>query len=974
MSSSQNDIARAVICLSDHNAPESLKSSALKFLDQVKNDNDCWSSCMQIIMTSFEDQSSLTSERIQVIFWALESLRVFFREKVSLLIQNQHLQKVQNALFQWISQYGIQLDLPSLLKTKFAVVVATLFKFTYPEHWPQFFSQLFYFLQVGGEKSIDFFLRIMKSIDEEVIEKYINRTTSELDRNQIIKDNMRVSSIKEISQAFHFILGLKHKQLTNDCLEILGNYFDWAPIELFTTNEYINLYFDLIQHEDFKIKMCECYAKMALKGMKHHEEKLGFFQRLKYDKLLMNLNWNSEKDLNFAIAFSLLAKNTAIQILEAWVHFISTDQAKANASFQFQLMLQPVMLKLLSDESEEVSENIVQYFIDYINSLKKLPNYDLKFLKDLFNIIIQKCKYPLDFNFNVEEQNEYDVGFLEYRKELLNLYSTIARNCEHVKEWLSPFLNQAIQKCFEMHWTELEIVLTLFNYTIINRPNESNNTKNNFFPPAFYAIVKSKISSVKSPGVQYAFFDVFWRCSNYVSEYPDLIPTLLEIFVDERGMKNVFPMVKSRARYLFVNFTKVSQKELSASIFLVYEHVKDLMKIELITKPIDPQSTLTKEKYNLYEAIGSLLANQNAQPQQVETVLKNIFNPIIESISEILNKELYKNDTIEIPAFQNFISENIGAITYLSKNFPSDGKNPFICNALSFVFSILQQVIIKLPNSDIVRVQIAPFIRTTCNIISLQQIISDVFPLMKIYEDITTSPESTQEFIDLIQILPYKIKQAKNENISNSFRGMLDPLFSSLLSKLINYLTDLYWEKPIAEEFTSVLKLHKSFLLLLEAISMHGFSDIFFNDSGKFIVVLDKILLRTLKHPQAHIVKSALISLKNIVSNIKPENSSLIKLCVERIAPICFELPLRKSFDLDDASWYLTFGDVVELLKCIGTHSGDEFVRFSMNQILPSLGWNYEQANQIFVHLTNQNKIGSQKAIFQLYKMRKSLK
>uniref|UniRef100_A0A7S1KQA2 Exportin-T n=1 Tax=Percolomonas cosmopolitus TaxID=63605 RepID=A0A7S1KQA2_9EUKA len=994
---SSSDLSRAILCLSDPQAPNNLKQSAFQYLQRIKEDTEhVWELCMHLIMNPSESgdasqhNTHSTNTATQVLFWCFQTLADYIQHHATLLHQNNQLSRIQDALMpHWIVQVGLKSEFQMYMKTRYAVTVAKLFKITYLHEWTQFFPNLFSILQQTGSEqqqvvAIDFFIRILKAIDEEVVEKLIHRGYEEKDQNQLIKDKMRDDCIENVARAFYMILAKKHQELTNDCLDLLPNYSDWAPIELFTTDQYADMYLELVRDPRFRRKTCDCLAKIALKGMKQHEDKLALFQKLKYMPLLTNLIVDSKEDPEFAACFAALANNTALQLLESWYHFeypsneaLRNDQShreKTQAAHQMLMQIQPLMFCLLSDDDEQVSSNVTQYVSDFISTLRKrnlatspLTSSEIDQMQRVFQVVVTKCKYPDDFHFDVSEQNEYDVGFLEYRRAIISIYAALTRAVpQKAKEWLFPLLNQTVQHYDQMHWTQIEVILTLFVHTVLNTTPESVDPKGNFFPPAFAAIVKSGISSVNNPAVQYAFFDVFWRCSIFVQHDSTLIEPMLKIFVDERGMRNPVPMVRSRSRYLFLTFMKATQNELTPFVERIYDSIRDFMQFELSRDTVDPQSTVTREKYNLYEAIGSLLASPHADPNIVRHVINRIMKTLLEQITQILNQELYKNDTEQVPAFQTLIAESLGGIMFLTKAFPSKGKNATICTESKQVLVVVHQLLKQVPTSNIVRGQITTYLRTVSHVVSATQIMDDVLPILETFQNIAKDPVSTQEFIDLLQPFPYKMKRSENAQLKQNFHTMTSSFIYPLTAKVFGYLVSEYWSNPLAEVHTSLLKLHRSYIQFLEVLLVQGFHEVLMVDANQFQTLLQG-LLRSCGHASPPLVRSSLNVFKSMVEKWAGQNQSFTQFCFQQIIPLCFTLPTNNNFDLEDASWYMVLGDIVDVLRTIGKNCGNSFVEFMVQQYLPSLNLSQPMINQLMEVLANSKKSAAQKSFRNMF-------
>lgn len=122
----------------------------------------------------------------EVLFFALQVLEEVIANRYSELERDSLPALVKETLLVWLKADNFK-DLPVFIKNKLATVVVQLFKQTYPQEWPTFFTDILQLLQMPDAVSgADVFVRICVSIDQEVVCKYINREPKELERNSVI--------------------------------------------------------------------------------------------------------------------------------------------------------------------------------------------------------------------------------------------------------------------------------------------------------------------------------------------------------------------------------------------------------------------------------------------------------------------------------------------------------------------------------------------------------------------------------------------------------------------------------------------------------------------------------------------------------------------------------------------------------------------------------------------------------------------
>lgn len=166
-----------------------------------------------------------------------------------------------------------------------------------------------------------------------------------------------------------------------------------------------------------------------------------------------------------------------------------------------------LVLKLFGDADDEVSSTIIPFMNMYMMQLKAkqksfaLNEQENQFIVNMLNIIRNKARYRDDFNFDPLKQDEYEAGFLEYRRELFILFKNSVRLApEMVKEFTKSTLLHALNNQ-NSHFSDIEIGLTLF-YQIgemfTDEVQVSSGTNTTYFEQLIAAIIEvSKLPSMK---------------------------------------------------------------------------------------------------------------------------------------------------------------------------------------------------------------------------------------------------------------------------------------------------------------------------------------------------------------------------------------------------------------------------------------------------------------------------------------------
>jgi hypothetical protein len=131
--------------------------------------------------------------------------------------------------------------------------------------------------------------------------------------------------------------------------------------------------------------------------------------------------------------------------------------------------LLPLAFKIFGDQDDEVSSNISTFMSSYLMQLKakqklsSISEQEKQHVVGMLQIIRNKGRYTEDFNFDPTKQDEYEAGFLEYRRELMILFKNSVRLLpDLVKEFTKSSLLHALTNQGSP-FPDIEIGLTLFH-------------------------------------------------------------------------------------------------------------------------------------------------------------------------------------------------------------------------------------------------------------------------------------------------------------------------------------------------------------------------------------------------------------------------------------------------------------------------------------------------------------------------------
>ncbi|KAG0367569.1 pre-tRNA nuclear export protein [Gamsiella multidivaricata] len=644
-------IEQAVACALSPTADLALKQQATQYCEQVKASPDGWQSCLALYIREPKRSNTLDESRLN-----------YFRQTFMEYIQREF---VNGGLDNTLSSE------PSYLKNKFAHAVALLFRQTYLKSWTTFFSDMLALItplpQSSGKsnmKMVDLFLRILMSIDEEVVNTLTSRISSREENtlNINIKDRMREQDIPTLANAWYELL-TEYKERSLDfaemLLRIVGVYVAWIDISLIVNERFVSLIYSFLLTTSIRNAAADCLTDIVKKGMKPLD-KLQLISILGIVDVLQQIDLSSDSDFRERVA--RLVNNLGLQLCQIWQD--TNPQASSNypptanpTAYTHISHLVPILLQFLKDEDDNVSEAVFGFLRETLNIFKtikkatgSLPQEQKVLMRQILESIVLKMKYGEDMEWvcvaiaggsesvgTIGEDSIDDeemLNFLELRRELKRFYDQIATlsaslttNFLHsaVTTTLTTFVNEkAAGSAGSSDWRDLELALYLLylygeaikgvpQFAVVSPSVGANGGKIvHPVPPAgapltplgecLFEMCKSGVSAYPHPSVSANFFEIACRYSNFFEIRPDCIPDVLEAFVDARGLHHPISANRTRAWYLFWRFTKDLKFKLSPYVQTVLTSIQDVLTVEASLPPmLSPGFDLSTYKDQVFE-------------------------------------------------------------------------------------------------------------------------------------------------------------------------------------------------------------------------------------------------------------------------------------------------------------------------------------------------------------------------------------
>ena len=326
----------------------------------------------------------------------------------------------------------------------------------FPARWPTFFDDLVnaYSSSLNTAREhimASMFLRICKSIHEEVVCLLISRANDDLARNSAIKDAMREKAVFELAAAWFSILE-RHSaetQIVNQILEIIGQYVSWIDINLILKPAFLENLFRFMLNAEFQAAACECLGEIVSKGMKA-EDKLTLIQTLNMIEILNGIPMNDEDTREH---FSRLVNVLGTEIIKAFESTAAPNTQLVASNMLVQIF--PFFIRFLGDEYDDISTAMFPFLTGYLGILKKAKKQNSSFLQLmeennnlLMRTIVMKLK--IDEDAANENNQEEEALFFEMRRTLKANFDSLFLICPHIAGNIIPAMVSNTFSAFEL--------------------------------------------------------------------------------------------------------------------------------------------------------------------------------------------------------------------------------------------------------------------------------------------------------------------------------------------------------------------------------------------------------------------------------------------------------------------------------------------------------------------------------------------
>ncbi|EGC32961.1 hypothetical protein DICPUDRAFT_155048 [Dictyostelium purpureum] len=927
---------QAVICSFDPSTREDIKQQALEYTNRIKENPKAWEFCLEKLRTT---------NNTYIKFFCIQVFQDIILHKYELLTTEDKL-NLRVGLLKWFQSHLIVNQEETPIKNKFAQIIVLLFKQEYPDGWPAFFEEILSLLNLQNF-SVDIFLRICKSIDEEVVSFDVHRSPAELAQNTMIKDKMREKAIVNIVSSWYEILTKqKNSSLINMTLQNIKTYVGWIDINLIVNDPFIQVFCNFLREKSVREEVVDCFKEIINKGM-DPMAKLTLIQQLRIKDIIGLTSLDSSE---FVVKVGNLVNLTGMEILRG-MESLQQDPGRSFSNGEILLndMLQ-ILVQFFNNESNDVSYSVYGFASLYVQKLKGIKNISgqqFEHIRALVQIVRNKMRFKTD---KYDDEDDSEIKILDFRKDLSNLFRNIFRiRPDLVSEFVTANISNILTNP-GINYSDIEVSIYLLfqmGEGISANSEESMKQFEKFFSEMISNLAISNISQTSHQVVSLMYFETLVRYAKYIP-LDSRLDAVIKSFLDARGIYNSDPVVRSKAGHLFNKLVKQLKvpilKYINDIIIALQNHLIISYEIQKVV-PFDEQSSF-------YELLGFLIGAAILDKDTESGYIQKILGNPINQLKEIIDKQLYKTDTKENQFYSVQICQLISVIGNFSKGFSSFNasngapKPDSLCHYKVYFKSALT-LIVQLPNllPENEEVKFKTFFymhrMVECLGKDLKPLLEDILPLLLSH---TVTIPTLLEFLVFINQLVGKYKEELFQVINHTLKPTINHVF-----KLLNPSIQ---PPEHSDEERSINELKRSYYQFIQGILSNNLANTFTSQAN--LDVFEKIILPTLtsgcQSSNEAIQKACFVILKKMIDDYAPGGAHHIngfeQFLFGQMVPLCFEVPLSPQFNINDFASNQIILEIGKSLKSISSKYGDNFLNFLKNSILPKLNVTSEFTDQ----------------------------
>ncbi|UMM29933.1 hypothetical protein L5515_012046 [Caenorhabditis briggsae] len=591
-------------------------------------------------------------------------------------------------------------DQPVFLTNKMAHIFSLVFAADFPERWSTFFNDLFFNDNITDRKVAFFYLKVLLAVDVEVVNRDIQRTKLESDRNIKIKDAMREICINEIAKSWLSIANSLSGDDVIQCLilENIASYVDWIELDL-VANDYVMTYIiSKFQNSATSEAATSAVCGLLEKGMPA-EKKVGLaltIMAVLRNSGLLTVNDNNDEDEVTRVGS--LVNTLGLVLLDVQNKLCASSILEKEQSCCVQEMagLAESAIVVLNNEDPDLSCLCVDYIRAYASFLVKFHPNDTNFIEKVIRTGL--LRYVMGDDLTVGGDGEDEVEFQEYRKELRSMLNVIGlKRPEAIVNAIEPWTAEVTAGGSSIPVNRIEALLNIIFHlheiipsNMLQTPREGISQRAARLP---IVILEGLVLDGRCPAVHVLYFELACRYERLLvlQNQPVTITHIAGAFLDQRGISIPSANVRTRIVYLFCRFVKSHKTVLGP---LVSEVITRLAPLLAVSPQSEANQLLSPDDQGyIFESTATLIVfgdlSSEMKSQYVGELATTLAMKFENGLVELNAARARKADEETIQSILQFMANIIGYSSRMSKAF-NNAQSMKACNCIEIYLKLVK--------------------------------------------------------------------------------------------------------------------------------------------------------------------------------------------------------------------------------------------------------------------------------------------
>lgn len=302
--------------------PNSEHQKLIQEFERVKESENGWKECAQLIVSEQQIND-------QTRFFCMQIIENYLKTRYKSSASQSDQMLLRQFMSSWLQlQINRKANEKNFLTKKVAQLFALVSLIDFPSRWPSFFTDLVETFRWSAGNA-DFYLKVLTSIESEIVDRDVPRTNEEQLAITFYKDAIRERCVAELVESWFALLKentVKSPEITCQTLDVIGAYISWIDINLIVNSRFVEFFVYGLGLVELRETTCKCLEQVIDKRMEIRA-KLKLVDYLWKDVLQasavsleqqINLSNDEQDNCDYLLKFGKLLNTIGENLFDGW--------------------------------------------------------------------------------------------------------------------------------------------------------------------------------------------------------------------------------------------------------------------------------------------------------------------------------------------------------------------------------------------------------------------------------------------------------------------------------------------------------------------------------------------------------------------------------------------------------------------------------------------------------------------------------